>query len=90
MTPTPKDFQQNSESSQRVNSTGVSSVVISLITGPFLATLMGARTLAEALEQVGIVSEEIFRGVRLPSLPDVPTARDRGMDDTDNDDAENS
>jgi hypothetical protein len=83
MTPTPKDFQQNSESSQRVNSTGVSSVVISLMTGPFLATLMGARTLAEALEQLGIVSEELFRGVRLPSLHDVPTNRDRGMDDTD-------
>ena len=66
-----------------MNSTGVSSVVISLMTGPFLVTLMGARTLAEALEQVGIVSEELFRGVRLPSLHDVPTTRDREMDDTD-------
>ena len=84
MTPTPKDFQQNSESAQRVNSTGVSSVVISLMTGPFLATLMGARSLAEALEQLGIVSEELFRGVRLPNLPDVPTTRDREIDDTDN------
>lgn len=66
-----------------MNSTGVSSVVISLMTGPFLVTLMGARTLAEALEQIGIVSEELFRGVRLPSLHDMETTRERTIDDTD-------
>ncbi|NEQ44478.1 MAG: hypothetical protein F6K00_13330 [Leptolyngbya sp. SIOISBB] len=54
------------------------------MTGPFLVTLMGVRTLADTLEQVGIVSEEFFRGVRLPNLHTVPSNADDSMTDTDN------
>ncbi len=68
MTFAPKDSQQYSEVSQRLNSTSVSSMVISLLTGPLLLTLMGARVLSDGLTQVGIASEEFFRGERLPDL----------------------
>ena len=83
MTTPSKDSQQNPETAQRLNSTGVSSVVISLMTGPFLVTLMGVRTVAEVLEQVGIASEELFRGVRLPDLHDRTAPADRVMDEID-------
>lgn len=84
MTTPPKDSQQSPSISQPKHSTGISSVVISLMTGPFLVTLMGVRTLADTLEQVGIVSEELFRGVRLPNLHTVPSNEDNSMTDTDN------
>lgn len=81
MTSAPKDSQQFSEVSNRVNSTGVSSVVISLMTGPLLVTLMGVRALADALEQVGVASEELFRGERLPNLQNVPSTAAGDVDD---------
>lgn len=83
MTTTPKDSQQSPGVSQPVNSPGLSSVVISLMTGPFLVTLLGVRTLAETLEQLGFVSEEFFRGVRLPNLHTVPSNEDGNLADTD-------
>ncbi len=83
MTTAPKDSQQSPSISQHTNTTGVSSVVISLITGPFLITLMGVRTLADTLEQVGIVSEEVFRGVRLPTLTTWPANEITDMIDSD-------
>ena len=43
-----------------MNKLGASSMVISLLTGPLLVTLMGARAVADALTQAGIASEEFF------------------------------
>lgn len=44
-------------------------VVLSMVTGPFLMGLIGAHALVEGLTQLGIASEEFFRGERLPSIP---------------------
>jgi len=82
MTTASKDSQQFPTVSRQMNSFGASSVVISLITGPLLVTLMGARALAEALTQAGVASEELFRGDRLPNLPNVPAPADEPVDQT--------
>jgi len=67
-----------------MNRFGASSVVISLMTGPLLVTLMGARALAEALTQAGVASEELFRGERLPNLSNVPSPADAPVDQVGN------
>ena len=43
-------------------------VLVSLTTGPLLLGILGARTAANLLQDIGQVSEEIFRGERLPIL----------------------
>jgi|GEM_PF-2297651 len=83
MTTAPKDSQQFPAVSRRMNKLGASSMVISLLTGPLLVTLMGARAVADALTQAGIASEEFFRGERLPNLPNVPSPADEQIDQTD-------
>ncbi len=57
-----------------MNRHGVPNMVISVVTGPFLLALLGARALSQALIQVGIASEELFRGERLPVLQTPPDA----------------
>ncbi|MBE7380769.1 MAG: hypothetical protein F6J95_005100 [Leptolyngbya sp. SIO1E4] len=49
-------------------------MVVSMVTGPFLVGLIGAQAIAESLTQLGLASEEFFRGERLPILPTVPEA----------------
>ena len=90
MTTAPKDSQQYPDISQRTHSTGVTSVVISLITGPFLVTLMGVRALTDTLEQAGIVSEELFRGVRLPNLSHASSTESGAIDHPQDESAGNS
>jgi hypothetical protein len=82
MTTAPKDFQHLSAVSEQMNISGAPSVVISLMTGPLLVTLIGARALSDVLTQVGLASEELFRGERLPTLQNVPYQSD-SMDDAD-------
>lgn len=77
MTSESKDSQQFFPVSERVNIPGASSVVISLMTGPLIAGLMGARALSDLLIQAGVASEEIFRGERLPTLQNVPANREQ-------------
>ena len=55
-------------SSDRLNLPGSPSLWISLATAPLLVTLVGAKAAADALQQIGIASEELFRGDRLPIL----------------------
>jgi len=43
-------------------------MALSLLTVPFLVGLVGARSLQEGLISIGEVSEEVFRGSRLPLL----------------------
>ncbi|NBD15869.1 MAG: hypothetical protein GVY04_06905 [Cyanobacteria bacterium] len=43
-------------------------MALSLLTVPFLAGLVGARSLQEGLTSIGEASEEVFRGARLPIL----------------------
>ena len=50
------------------------SMVISIVTGPFLLGLLGAQAIAESLTQLGLASEELFRGERLPTLQNIPEA----------------
>lgn len=82
MTTAPKDSQQLSVVSERMNIPGSPSVVISLMTGPLLVTLIGARVLSDALTQLGLASEELFRGERLPTLQSVARQADQ-IDDAD-------
>ena len=53
-----------------------SKVFISLATTPILLGLVLGRSLAETIQQVGLASEEIFRGDRLPVLNVTDAAAD--------------
>lgn len=44
------------------------SLLVSLAATPWLATIVTLRTAAGCLEQIGLISEEMFRGDRLPVL----------------------
>jgi hypothetical protein len=52
------------------------SLLVSLAATPWLATIVTVRAASGLLEQVGLISEEIFRGDRLPvlHLPIEPTS----------------
>ncbi|HEY9641052.1 MAG TPA: hypothetical protein V6C57_11250 [Coleofasciculaceae cyanobacterium] len=43
-------------------------ILLSLTTAPLLLVLIGSKTLAAAMTDLGQASEEIFRGDRLPVL----------------------
>lgn len=43
-------------------------LLLSLAAGPFLVGLIVQKVLADTLQEVGLLSEEIFRGDRLPVL----------------------
>lgn len=43
-------------------------MILSMMTGPFLLGLIGAQAIAEGFTQIGLASEEFFRGERLPVL----------------------
>ena len=42
--------------------------LISLATGPMLLGILSVKSLSEFVQQIGVASEEIFRGDRLPVL----------------------
>jgi hypothetical protein len=46
----------------------VPELLLGLATAPLLVGLVGTKALAEALREIGALSEEIFRGDRLPLL----------------------
>ena len=52
----------------------VSGLALSLSTAPVLLVLVGAKALSVTLRELGELSEEVFRGDRLPLLqrPDMP------------------
>jgi hypothetical protein len=72
MASTPKDSQYSSVIGEPMNRNPAPSVVLSVVTGPFLVVLLGARAIADTLTQVGIASEELFRGERLPIFQTPP------------------
>ncbi|PSB34337.1 hypothetical protein [Stenomitos frigidus] len=43
-------------------------LLLSLATVPLLVALVGSKVLTEAVQELGLLSEEIFRGDRLPVL----------------------
>ena len=43
-------------------------LLISLATGPMLLGLLSAKSLSQFVQQIGLASEEMFRGDRLPLL----------------------
>lgn len=49
-------------------------VLIGLATGPVLVALVGSKVLAGAVCELGQMSEEFFRGDRLPLLKFPPTS----------------
>ncbi len=44
-------------------------ILVSIATAPLLATLLGSKSMATLMAELGQLSEEIFRGDRLPLLP---------------------
>lgn len=44
------------------------SILLSILTGPFLLTIITVDSLTKSLKEVGQASEEVFRGERLPIL----------------------
>lgn len=57
-------------------------LLLSLATGPLLIGLVAGKVIAEAIREVGVFSEEVFRGDRLPSLT-FPTPNDPRPDQSD-------
>jgi hypothetical protein len=45
-----------------------SDVLVSVATAPLLVALVGSKVLAELVQKLGLASEEVFRGDRLPVL----------------------
>lgn len=45
-----------------------SDLIISALTLPILAGILGAQAAVDLLRQLGLISEELFRGERLPTL----------------------
>lgn len=43
-------------------------LMLSLATGPLLLTVLGAKAMTQLMQEVGQMSEEVFRGDRLPIL----------------------
>ncbi|TVQ46119.1 MAG: hypothetical protein EA365_06450 [Gloeocapsa sp. DLM2.Bin57] len=43
-------------------------ILLSILTGPFILTIIGVDNLSKSLQEVGKASEEVFRGERLPIL----------------------
>lgn len=75
-----------SESSMPQASTSTKSLVspellLSLATAPLLIVLVGSKVFTEAARELGLLSEEIFRGDRLPVL-NVPNNARSNPDDT--------
>ncbi|HZG39450.1 MAG TPA: hypothetical protein VEZ50_12280 [Nodosilinea sp.] len=52
-------------------------VVVGLLVPPVLLGILVARTLADGLTQLGLSSEQLFAGQRLPTLNMPPTASER-------------
>lgn len=49
-------------------STTSADILLSLTTAPLLLGIIGAKALADLIQQFGQASEEVFRGDRLPVL----------------------
>lgn len=43
-------------------------ILLQLSTGPLLVAMLGSKAVAETLKTIGQISEEVFRGDRLPTL----------------------
>ncbi len=56
-----------------------SELLLGLATGPLLALLVGGKGLSQGLQEIGLMSEEIFRGDRLPLLS-FPSTSDPSSD----------
>lgn len=55
-------------------------ILLSLATAPMLVALVGGHVVAKAVQELGLLSEEIFRGDRLPVL-NFPHAKHPNPDD---------
>ncbi len=51
---------------------GLVTLVTGTLTGGLLLGLLGGRAIAQELIHLGLASEELFRGERLPTLPSPP------------------
>lgn len=62
------------ESQTRLNSLIDPEILVGLAVVPVLVGMVGVRAIADGLQELGSLSEEIFRGDRLPVL-DVSTSQ---------------
>jgi hypothetical protein len=56
-------------------------LLLSLATVPALLALVGAKSLSKTIQDVGVLSEELFRGDRLPLL-NMPELRSTAVGDS--------
>lgn len=66
-----QSFRENSSGNPAVTTPSwqiSSELLLSLATGPVLLGLLGNRAINQLLPEIGLYSEEIFRGDRLPML----------------------
>lgn len=73
------------KNASQANANAVPSVppelLLSLVTAPVLLALVGSKALTAAVRELGVLSEELFRGDRLPVLH-FPSATDPNPDDS--------
>ncbi|MGB3512948.1 MAG: hypothetical protein WBA93_27785 [Microcoleaceae cyanobacterium] len=66
-----QSFRENSSENSTVTISSwqmPSNLLVSLATGPMLLGLLGNKVINQLLPEMGLYSEEIFRGDRLPML----------------------
>ena len=66
-----QSFRENSSENPTVTTPSwkiSSDIVLSLATCPFLGSLLANKAMNQLLSEIGLYSEEIFRGDRLPML----------------------
>ena len=63
-----QDFDPAKSLNHALSRTGQPDMVVSMMTAPLLLGLVTGRAIADGLTQLGTVSEELFRGERLPTL----------------------
>lgn len=63
-----RNIVENPTMANSTNPKLASDVLVSVATIPFLLVLLGSRVAAKAFQEMGQMSEEVFRGDRLPIL----------------------
>jgi hypothetical protein len=63
-----QDFDPAQGVNRALSQAGQPDMVVSMMTAPLLLGLVAGRAISDGLTQLGTVSEELFRGERLPTL----------------------
>ncbi|MBW4579222.1 MAG: hypothetical protein KME42_06580 [Tildeniella nuda ZEHNDER 1965/U140] len=61
-------FEQSAPQAPNTKPLVAPELLLSLATAPLLVALVGGKVFTEAVRELGVLSEELFRGDRLPVL----------------------